>query len=48
MAEPAQKKAKLAEPVPAAEVITFKLLKHTPEGIAIEEDGVFPPEMTHQ
>jgi hypothetical protein len=48
MVEPQKKRAKLANVVPAEEVIKFHLLKNTPEGPAIEENGTFSPEMTHQ
>jgi hypothetical protein len=35
--------------IPAEEAITFHLLKKTPEGqVIVEEDGNFPPAMTHQ
>ncbi|GAB4819463.1 hypothetical protein N2152v2_006509 [Parachlorella kessleri] len=46
--EPHSKRPKLGTAVPAAEVITFHLLKHTPQGLAVEENGSFPPEMCHQ
>lgn len=47
--EPQKKRAKLDAAVPAAEAITFHLLKKTPDGnITMDPDSSFPPDMTHQ
>ena len=45
---PLSKRPKLGAAVAADSVITFHLLKHTPEGLAVDENGSFPPEMCHQ
>ena len=47
---PLAKKAKVLQDVqtPANDAITFHLLKLDDGQVVIEEDGHFPPEMTHQ
>ena len=44
--EPEAKRPRTA--VAAEEVIEFQMIKSTLEGLAIEQDGRFPPAMTHQ
>ena len=51
--EPFSKRPRVEGPgasaTPAEEAITFHLLKKDAEGnVIVEEDGNFPPEMTHQ
>ena len=48
--EPQPKRVKIAGPtvVNSNECITFHLLKRVGGTVVMEEDGHFPPEMTHQ